>query len=138
MASRIDWDEMVSGYNRIKKKDCKDTAEMFEDLFTTHTREEASTVLGVSTDTITRKVRVIREANALLLPGNRFTIKKRFQQIPPEKMAQMTKLEIAVELGCADKYVGILAKEFKRDFIRVLNGGIYYAEKARAKKRMSL
>ena len=138
MGNKIDWEELVQGYNRIKKKDCKDTEEMLEDLFTTHTREEASAVLGVSTDTITRKVRAIREANTLLLPGNRFTIKKRFQQISPEKMEQMTKLEIAEELGCADKYVGVLAREFNRDFIRVLNGGVYYAEQARAKRRMSL
>jgi hypothetical protein len=118
---RLDWDDLVEGYNRIKHKQCADAAALLADVLQNRTHAEASDILGISTDSIGRKLNEFRKVPKIN------SIKARFQSMDPEQMKGMTKLELASRLKCSVKYIEQLAKEFNRDYIRVLNNSIYQA-----------
>jgi hypothetical protein len=131
MPAKIDWDDLRIGYNRIYKTEFKTVTIFLKTVLENDTYADVSRRLGVSIDTIRRKRREIREQENVEILTRQTSVRNRFKFFTPEQTANMTKLEIAEELGCSCKCVEMLAREFKRQYIRVLNGGVYYADQKR-------
>ena len=129
MGNRISWDELRIGYNRMKNTNYATVASFMTAVLKENTYEETADILGISTDTITRKRRAFLKIGVDI--RNYKPIREKFENIPAKRMVLMTKREISEEINCSLKYVEIMARRCNREFIRVRNGGIYYANQKR-------
>jgi len=125
----IDWEDLRKGYNFRFKTEHETVKSMVVELYTdTKSLTEASEILGVSRPIFGRKVKLYMSVQERGGSNHTGVIVRAFLDIPPERMANMTKLEIMEACGnSSSTYTGKLIKEHKRSFKKVLNNGRYHA-----------
>ena len=126
MNNRVDWEELRQGYNRIYKTDFPTVRNLMVTLYEKYgSITKLSEILGVSFPTVSKE---LKRYTTLKKRGgnNREGVKnKKFMNIPPERMATMTKLEIANECDMSIQYVELLIRKTKRKFVRTYNNTRY-------------
>lgn len=126
----IDWEDLRKGYNRIYKRRYVTVKDMLNSLYKKEqSLTKLSNILGPSIPTISTKLKSLEiKVNGHGGKNHKPIKKTKFLNIPDERLAKMSKIEIMNETGLSRSYLEILISRYKRK-IRLLpeSGGRHYA-----------
>jgi len=130
MNHKIDWEDLLKGYNRIYKANFKSVKHLLTFLYKKDgSIRKISKTLGVSFPTVSKKLKEFTQIKGK--GGNNRKPKKSilFLNIPEERMSKMTRLEIARECNMSIQYVDVLLRKNNRKLFSTVRNNTRHGRK---------
>ncbi len=131
MADRINFDELVDGFNRKTGLALKTPRELLSYLYNEKklTVQQVEQELGISYSVVICKMNecgIKRRPSGKNHLGDDTSKRSLFNGIPDEKLKEMTSYEISKAIGSTQSYARTLANKAKRDYKRVSGRKSWY------------